>query len=175
MATRSATALPHFDDMQSSWPPPGSRLHFAKAQVRNASFRRVRMPCPWMPAGFTTLRRLRHARADSRALASRSDDPGECSSSLRTLTAEGADGIGEARNRPRSPRCRDHRSVARECVAERPRRGGQDGYGGLLNGNLHSHRVGLLAGRHREAADEIGARVFAALAGYVRGIALVKA
>jgi predicted PurR-regulated permease PerM len=33
--------------------------------------------------------------------------------------------------------------------------------------------VSLFAGRHREAADELGARVFAALSGYVRGIALV--
>jgi putative heme transporter len=33
--------------------------------------------------------------------------------------------------------------------------------------------VGLVAGRHREGADELGSRVFTALSGYVRGIALV--
>jgi predicted PurR-regulated permease PerM len=33
--------------------------------------------------------------------------------------------------------------------------------------------VGLVAGRNREAADAIGARVFTALSGYMRGIALV--
>jgi predicted PurR-regulated permease PerM len=33
--------------------------------------------------------------------------------------------------------------------------------------------VGLFASRHREGADELGSRVFAALSGYVRGIALV--
>jgi predicted PurR-regulated permease PerM len=33
--------------------------------------------------------------------------------------------------------------------------------------------VDLVAGRHRAAADDVGARVFAALSGYVRGIALV--
>jgi predicted PurR-regulated permease PerM len=33
--------------------------------------------------------------------------------------------------------------------------------------------VGLIAGHHRREADELGARVFTALSGYVRGIALV--
>jgi len=33
--------------------------------------------------------------------------------------------------------------------------------------------VGLFASHHREGADELGSRVFAALSGYVRGIALV--
>ena len=33
--------------------------------------------------------------------------------------------------------------------------------------------VGLFAGRHRRGADELGSRVFAALSGYIRGIALV--
>src|SRR3954451_21034991 len=38
---------------------------------------------------------------------------------------------------------------------------------------MWSWLVGLFASRHRLEADELGARVFAALAGYVRGIALV--